>query len=62
MREHTKSFYIVFAIAAALVFPAAIALRSVIHPSVLQATSDNPTPFGYTCSLALFIVPIGALA
>lgn len=62
MRERAKSFYVVFAIAAALIVPAAIALRSVIHPVLLQATSDNPTPFGYTWSLALFIVPIGVLA
>jgi len=62
MRERAKSFYVVFAIAAALIVPAAIALRSVIHPVLLQAASDNPTPFGYTWSLALFIVPIGVLA
>jgi hypothetical protein len=62
MRERTRSFYVVFAIAAALIIPAAIALRSVIHPVLLQATSDNPTPFGYTWSLALFVVPIGVLA
>ena len=62
MRESAKPFYVVFAIVAALVVPAAIALRAVIHPVILQATSDNPTPFGYTRSLALFIVPIAALA
>jgi hypothetical protein len=62
MRERTKSFYVVFAIAAALVVPAAIALRTVVHPAILQATSDNPTPLGYTWSLALFIIPIGVLA
>jgi hypothetical protein len=62
MRERTKSFYVVFAIAAALIFPAVIALRSIIHPALLQATSDNPTPLGYTWSLGLFVVPIGALA
>jgi hypothetical protein len=61
MRER-RSFYVVFAIAAALVVPAAIALRTVIHPGVLQSTSDNPTPLGYTWSLLLFAVPIGALA
>jgi len=44
MRERTKSFYVVFAIAAALIAPAAIALRTVIHPAILQATSENPTP------------------
>src|SRR2546421_12574990 len=57
MREGAKPFYVVFAIAAALVVPAAIALRTVI----LQATSDNPTPLGYTWSLLLFIIPIAAL-
>src|SRR5437660_1968317 len=62
MQERTKSFYIVFAIAAALIVPAAIALRTVIHPAILQSTSDNPTPLGYTWSLALFIIPIGVLA
>ena len=62
MRERAKSFYVVFAIAAALIVPAAIALRTVVHPVILQATSDNPTPLGYTWSLALFIIPIGVLA
>jgi hypothetical protein len=62
MRERARSFYVIFAIAAALIVPAAIALRSVIHPVLLQATSDNPTPFGYTWSLGLFIIPIGVLA
>src|SRR5205807_3434979 len=61
MREGAKPFYVVFAIAAALVVPAAIALRTVIHPVILQATSDNPTPLGYTWSLLLFIIPIAAL-
>jgi hypothetical protein len=60
MRDR-RAFYVVFAIAAALVLPAAIALRTIIHPAILQATSDNPTPLGYTWSLLLFIVPIAAL-
>ena len=62
MRESAKSFYVVFAIAAALVLPAAIALHTVIYPGILQATSNEPTPLGYTWSLLLFIVPNGALA
>src|SRR5213076_3491183 len=62
MQECTKSFYVVFAITAALIVPAAIALRMVVHPAILQATSDNPTPLGYTWSLGLFAVPIAALA
>jgi hypothetical protein len=59
--QDRRSFYVVFAIAAVLVVPAAIALRTVVHPAILQATSDNPTPLGYTWSLVLFIVPIAAL-
>src|SRR5947199_113064 len=62
MRERAKSFYVVFAIAASLIVPAAIALRTIVHPAILQATSDNPTPLGYTWSLALFIIPIGVLS
>jgi hypothetical protein len=53
--------YVNFAIAAALIIPAALTLRTVVHPVILQATSDNPTPLGYTWSLLLFIIPIGAL-
>src|SRR5437867_9265393 len=62
MRERAKSFYVVFAIAASLIVPGAIALRTIVHPAILQATSDNPTPLGYTWSLALFIIPIVVLA
>ena len=62
MRDRQKAFYVVFAIAATLIIPATIALRTVISPALLQATSDNPTPFGYTWSLLLFILPIAALA
>jgi hypothetical protein len=51
MQERTKSFYVVFAIAAALIVPAAIALQTVVHPAILQATSDNPTPLGYQYAL-----------
>src|SRR5207245_416033 len=61
MRAGAKPFYVVVAIASELVVQAAIALRTVIRPVILQATSDNPTPLGYTWSLLLFIVPIAAL-
>jgi hypothetical protein len=60
MRDR-RAFYVVFAIAAVLVVPAAIALRTVAHPAILQPASDNPTPLGYTWSLLLFIIPIAAL-
>src|SRR5436190_9007745 len=60
--QERRAFYIIFAIAAALIVPAALTLRTVVHPVVLQPTSDNPTPLGYTWSLLLFIIPIRALA
>src|SRR5436190_13335820 len=59
--QERRAPYVIFAIAAALIIPAAITLRTVVHPVILQATSDNPTPLGYTWSLLLFIIPIGAL-
>src|SRR5581483_1181004 len=62
MRERSKAFYAVFLIAAALIVPAAITLRTIVHPAILQVTSDNPTPLGYTWSLALFVIPIAVLA
>ena len=62
MQPRERSFYVVFAIVAVLVIPAAIALHTVVHPDILQPTSDNPTPLGYTWSLLLFVIPIVALA
>lgn len=38
--------------------PAAITLCSVRSPATLVATSSNPSPYGYTWSLLLFLVPI----
>lgn len=61
-REPRQASQVVFVIAALIIFPATLALRSVLHPGVLQSTSDNPTPLGYTWSLLLFVVPIVALA
>lgn len=56
-----RSAWAVFAMVAAVAAPAAVALSTVAHPVRLVATSPNPTPFGYTWSLLLFIVPIAAL-
>jgi hypothetical protein len=61
VQARAKSFYVVFAIVAALVIPAVLALSTVIHPIAWKATSDNPTPLGYTWSLLLFLMPIAAL-
>jgi hypothetical protein len=48
---------IVIVMLAMIVIPAAITLHTVRSPGVLQATSADPTPYGYTWSLLLFIVP-----
>jgi hypothetical protein len=42
--------------------PAAITLHTVSSPGTLQVSSANPTPYGYTWSLLLFIVPIAVIA
>ena len=52
-----EPFQVVFLIAALLIVPAALTLRTVEHPVALTATSANPTPLGYTISLLLFLVP-----
>ena len=51
-----------FLMAALLILPASLTLRTVRHPGALQLDSLNPTPGGYTWSLLLFIVPLVALA
>ncbi|HEY0264211.1 MAG TPA: hypothetical protein VGC07_06790 [Granulicella sp.] len=42
--------------------PAALTLRSVRVPPVVDPAVANPSPFGYTLSLLLFIVPIVVIA
>jgi hypothetical protein len=61
-RESRHPFQVVFTIAALLIIAATLTLRTVAYPVVLQPSSVNPTPLGYTWSLLLFIIPIGALA
>lgn len=53
---------IVIAMLAMITIPAAITLHTVHSPVTLVPTSQNPTPFGYTWSLLLFIVPSGFIA
>jgi hypothetical protein len=42
--------------------PAALTLMTVRLPVTLQMASSNPTPYGYTWSLLLFLVPIMVIA
>ncbi|HEV3408775.1 MAG TPA: hypothetical protein VG095_00645, partial [Chthoniobacterales bacterium] len=60
-RESRQPFQVVFAMAAVLIVAATLTLRTVAHPAELRPTSDDPTPFGYTWSLLLFLLPIAAL-
>jgi hypothetical protein len=45
-----------------VVIPAALTLRTVRVPVAPPDLSSNPTPYGYTWSLLLFIVPIAVIA
>ncbi len=56
------SAWIVVVMVAMVAFPAALALITVRSPGILQMTSSNPTPHGYTWSLLLFIAPIMTIA
>jgi hypothetical protein len=53
---------IVIAMLAMIVVPAAVTLHSVHSPARLVPTSQDPTPYGYTWSLLLFIVPVIVIA
>jgi hypothetical protein len=56
------SGWIVGAMLAMIVVPAAITLHTVSSPGTLQVSSSNATPHGYTWSLLLFVVPIVVIA
>lgn len=56
-----QAFLVLVLLAAMLVVPAALTLVRVVDPGVLTVASDNPTPYGYTWSLLLFIVPVFVL-
>lgn len=51
----------VLAMLLAAALPAFLTLRTVVRPAILVQTSDNPTPYGYTWSLSLWIVPLLAI-
>ncbi|NJN40520.1 MAG: hypothetical protein HC807_06335 [Gammaproteobacteria bacterium] len=53
---------VVLLLIAMLVIPAALTLGTVLVPGTLQIPSDNPTPYGYTWSLLLFIFPLAVIA
>jgi hypothetical protein len=56
------SAWIVVVMLAMVVVPATITLETVRSPATLQIKDSDPTPYGYTCSLLLFLVPIVVIA
>ncbi|HSU19824.1 MAG TPA: hypothetical protein VLI45_08805, partial [Acidobacteriaceae bacterium] len=44
-----------------LVLPAALTLHTVHVPAIVDVSKPNPSPYGYTVSLLLFIIPIFAI-
>ena len=61
LSDNQKAFGAIFVMILVIVVPAAITLDTVEKPGVRQIPSD-PTPYGYSWSLLLFIVPLLALA
>ena len=55
-------FGLVAGMIAMVAVPAALTLHTVKLSSVVDVTSKNPSPFGYTVSLLLFAVPIIGIA
>jgi hypothetical protein len=53
-----SSPWFVAAMLAMIAIPAAITLHTVRSPGTLRMNAPNPSPYGYTWSLLLFIVPI----
>jgi hypothetical protein len=53
-----SNFRLVLAILVMIALPAALTLRTVCVTPVVDASVANPSPYGYTISLLLFIVPI----
>jgi len=56
------SAWLVAAMLAMIVIPAAITLHTVSSPGTLQVSNSNPSPHGYTWSLLLFVAPIVVIA
>jgi hypothetical protein len=56
------SAWIVVVMLAMIAVPAAITLKTVRSPAKLATLNSDPTPYGYTWSLLLFLVPIAVIA
>jgi len=56
------SAWIVLVMLGMVAVPAAVTLHTVRVPAIPQVSSANPTPYGYSWSLLLFVVPIVVIA
>ncbi len=56
-----QSVWLVTAMLAFVAVPAGITLHTVRVPATISIPSPDPTPYGYTVSLLLFLVPIAAI-
>jgi len=54
-------FWVVVGLMLMLGLPAWLTLRTVQSPRLLVLEDANPTPYGYTWSLLLFIIPVLAI-
>jgi len=52
---------VVAAMVAMIAVPAALTLHTVRVPAVVDVREPNPSPYGYTVSLLLFLIPIAAM-
>lgn len=60
--ESRLSAWIVVIMLGMVAVPATITLESVRSPATILMTNSDPTPYGYTWSLLLFLVPIVVIA
>jgi lycopene cyclase domain-containing protein len=57
-----SAFLLVLAVVAMIAVPAALTLHTVRIPAIVDPSVSNPSPYGYTLSLLLFIVPALVIA
>lgn len=62
LSKSTVCAWIVIAMLAMIVIPAAITLQTVLHPAPPIPVDQRGTPHGYTFSLLLFIIPAAVIA
>lgn len=60
--SQSLSAWIVVAMLAMIAVPVGITLRTLQKPAIISLTDPNPTPFGYTWRLSLFLIPIFVIA